>query len=662
MTAWVSLFPALLAGLGILAAIGLPSALALRARGFVLLLVGIPAALATLALTSLVLPRLGISFSLLPVLLAGVALGVLLLPLRRWASPVPGWRPTRASAWVPLASAALGGAIIASNLLRGIKRPEAISQSYDGIFHLNAVRFILDTGSASPLHMTLAVPPDTTIFYPTLWHSFVALLVQATGVSIPVATNAAVFLVCAVIWPIGAVALARAVLGPSSRVTVAAGILSAAFSAFPLLLVHYGVLYPNLLATALIPYALIALLAILRLGPAERVLGLSRVSLWILFLGAAGAGTLAHPNALFSLILIALPAVLSWAITRTRTQRTLGLPRARRWIPWGIVALVCLGVVGLWRTVGTSDNSWAGDRSFPSAIFDALGNAPRIEGHAWVLTVLIAIGAVLVFRGRSSRWLLVSYAVLLLAFGVANGFPASAWRTALLGAWYNDSYRLASLLPVVGVVLGTAALSGLALLIRIGFLRLQAATGGPAPRSARSQFVPALALVLLGIAATQGSGIHSAIRELSFHYDTVENAALLDSDERRLLDRLASVTPEDALIAGNPWNGSALAYAISDRRVVIPHTGGSYSLESQEVSRMIDTGSKNACLAADTLGVTHVLDFGSRILFEGDRRANLFTGTTEVGDSPVLTEVDREGDAVLYELTGCGYVTADQTP
>src|SRR5690625_6448375 len=43
--------------------------------------------------------------------------------------------------------------------------------------------------------------------------------------------------------------------------------------------------------------------------------------------------------------------------------------------------------------------------------------------------------------------------------------------------------------------------------------------------------------------------------------------ALLSDDERELLEQLPEVVPEDAIIATNAWNGSSLAYAISDREV-----------------------------------------------------------------------------------------------
>ena len=52
----------------------------------------------------------------------------------------------------------------------------------------------------------------------------------------------------------------------------------------------------------------------------------------------------------------------------------------------------------------------------------------------------------------------------------------------------------------------------------------------------------------------------------------------INPDELQLFEDVAELTPEDAVIAGNPWNGSALAYAFTGRRVLFPHVGGAYTV------------------------------------------------------------------------------------
>ena len=82
-------------------------------------------------------------------------------------------------------------------------------------------------------------------------------------------TNVATIVLAALVWPIGCVALVRHALGTSRLVTYAAGFASAAFIAFPTILLGWGVLWPNLMATALTPGALALMLQAARSAAAS---------------------------------------------------------------------------------------------------------------------------------------------------------------------------------------------------------------------------------------------------------------------------------------------------------------------------------------------------------------------------------------------------------
>ena len=648
MIEWLALLLPLTASLALIAALGLPAAFALGARGFTLALLAIPAAFAVISVGSIALPLVGLRWTPVTVVAAALGLGLLLLAGRRWIGSQHEQRLRTARFWPVCAAAAIGGAAIAVSLVLGVKGPHHVSQSYDAIFHLNAVRFILDTGSASPFDMTLATAPDAAAYYPTPWHGFVALIVQLSGASIPLATNAAVFAVSCVVWPIGAVALGRAIAGPSTRVTLVSGVLAAAFPSFPLLLVRYGVLYPNLLATALIPFAFVALLALLNLGHARASFAASPGTRIVLFVGALGAAATAHPNAFFALVVVGLPAVFAAAY---RTWRGLGKGRAstRAAIAAGMLAL-CGALGFIWLRATTSDNGWEGTKSFPAAVWDAFGSSPRLEGHAWILTALVVLGAALALGRRRNRWLIISYVAVMLLFGVGAGLPASPLRTALIGLWYNDAWRLAAILPLAALPLAVLGLSAVAALTRVGWLRWRGIIGG---RPGRGRTAAVGAAVLLALAATQGSGIYAAVQAVSSRYDPVGNPILLSQDEETLLERLDEHVPADTVLATNPWNGSSLAYAISDREVLAPHTGGSLTPEIAELTSQLADGGARVCELAADLDVKFVLDFGEHYVFPGTPRAEPFAGISGIEESSILTEVDREGDAVLYEITGC---------
>ena len=57
-----------------------------------------------------------------------------------------------------------------------------------------------------------------------------------------------------------------------------------------------------------------------------------------------------------------------------------------------------------------------------------------------------------------------------------------------------------------------------------------------------------------------------------------------------------------------------------------------------------------ACAAARDLGVTHVLDFGGRYIFDEDPRAEMYPGLSELDGGPGLSLVASDGKIGLYEV------------
>ena len=77
------------------------------------------------------------------------------------------------AAW-PLSAAATG-----ITIGRILNTPDAISQTFDAVFHLNAVEWILQTNNASSLRLFLEAPQGSV--YPLGWHTLVALAMKLCG-------------------------------------------------------------------------------------------------------------------------------------------------------------------------------------------------------------------------------------------------------------------------------------------------------------------------------------------------------------------------------------------------------------------------------------------------------------------------------------------------
>ncbi|QBE49416.1 DUF6541 family protein [Leucobacter triazinivorans] len=662
MMQWLALLLPVLAAVGLLALLGAPIALALGLRGFSTAIVSIPAAFAVLALSALAAPFIGVAWTaLVPIVLSALLAGV--LRLLRPALGVTRTRPSSPTArahrlWVPIGAAAIGGSALAATLVMSLKAPDAVSQTYDANFHLNAVQQILQSGTASPLDMDLS-SPGQAVFYPTLWHGLTALVAQITGTTIPLATNAVLFTVCAVVWTIGMVAFGRAIAGPSRSVTLSAGVLGVALPSFPLALAGYGVLYPNLLSIALLPYVLVGFMQVAGLGQARRSEVTTPGVAWLLFLGALGAATLAHPNAIHILLLWLIGPIVALVVRVVRERPfqnwdgQLRRQRASRPVRLAVAVLapsaLIVAVMVAWRIGRTSDNPWDGKHTVLGSTLDALGMSPHLEGHVWPATVVLLIGLLIAWRRPRLRWLVLSAAVMLGVYVIADGFPAAAWRTAILSPWYSDPWRLAALAWVGAFPLLVLGVRAAWAVLRAGIVRWGALSQRPR-RFFRACSL--LALVFL-LASTQGAGAFAGVQFVSTKYASGPDAPLLSDDERALIERLPEHLPEDAVIINNPWNGGALAYALTGIPVLVPHTGGNYDPRISVLTEQLGEGTPEACAITHELGAEYVLDFGSVYVFENTPRAIPFLGITDLEDSPVVTEVDREGDAVLYRVTGC---------
>src|SRR5665647_3812442 len=121
-------------------------------------------------------------------------------------------------------------------------------------------RKIQPRGHATPAITSTRLDVLTTTDAPDNW-AMVATIAQLSGASVVVSTSSLVLVIAGVAWPLGCIFLARTLFGSDLAVTLSAGVVSVAFSAYPFILMGYGVLWPNFFGMALLPAAL-ALLAV----------------------------------------------------------------------------------------------------------------------------------------------------------------------------------------------------------------------------------------------------------------------------------------------------------------------------------------------------------------------------------------------------------------
>jgi hypothetical protein len=562
---------------------------------------------------------------------------------------------------VSLAGVALGACLIAFRTVTLIGNPENIAQRFDNVFHLNAVEWVVVTSDASTLTLgEMTGNSGAGAVYPAAWHSFAALVVQVTGSSVPVAVNMVNLVAASVVWPLSIVLLTRIVAGPSLVALIAAGPLSAAFIAFPYLLMVWGPLFPYMLSVALLPAALAVVLISVGRGNGAIVPRIGAVLGALVGVAALGVS---HTSTVNSLLIISLPVLVS-CLTQLHLPAAL---RRGRWLEWTIKAVMVSAALGLalvlWLKLRPVPyDVWGPHQTPGGAVGEVLTFSPM--GFPLVsvaVSILAAIGMFYLVRRGHQRWILVAFALVGYLYIVDAGLDRGPWRAFTTGVWYADTNRLAALLPIFGVLLGAIGIAGLARQARDSFRRIgvgSALTQLVAERSTRTRY-GASALGILMVAALVTTVTQS--RPLDVYLEGGEEAylrdsptSILSSDEYAFLDRLDDSLPDDAVLAGNSWNGSTLAYAFTGREVLSHHLFETLSPAEREVADALRFAPSDAeaCDAIRETRVTHVLDFGTQYLI-ADAGVGLFPGLDDLETSQAVRLVDEQGAAKLYEVVVC---------
>src|SRR3954449_2806336 len=307
MAQWVETIPAFVVLAVVLFLPGWVVVRALGARGLEALAVSPAVLTGLIAVFATLAQRAGVRWGLLPLAVVTlVSAGAAWAGMRLFGRHDPHLGGARRLLGRPRPDAVvaipIGGGLPLVTILPAIGRPDELVDSPDAVYHLGRIKTFLETGNFSIANPT---------FYPNGFHSWIATSLLPGVADVLPGTNVATIVLAALVWPIGCVALVRHALGTSRLVTYAAGFASAAFIAFPTILLGWGVLWPNLMATALTPGALALMLQAARSR---------RVGPWLAFGAAVPGLALVQPNAVVALVLFALV----WFVTARLRAGLLG--------------------------------------------------------------------------------------------------------------------------------------------------------------------------------------------------------------------------------------------------------------------------------------------------------------------------------------------------
>jgi D-galactosaminyltransferase len=374
----------------------------------------------------------------------------------------------RGPAFVVAAGVLLGALLIGLAALRGMSNWQSIPSNWDAVWHANTIRFIIDTGQASPTHMgeLRNVETQEALYYPSTFHALASVFSQLTGAA--PATAYTLNSVAAAIWlfPVSAATLTWRLLRSrtdewrTAGAAASAAALSASFTAIPYVefdtasmpnLAAYGMAVPTmvLVVSALrhrdrIPLAVLALLGVFSVHITGGVIVVLLVAAWWLFeaLWRPVRGRLAD---FVNLLLIAASTVV------LLLPQFLGVLRQ---------AEIIVG-----HTFVTHEGKKRG-------LLDAMMQHTRHLNDfpiQWVLIILAAIGAVILLA-RRIWWPLAVWLLLVVSIVHSSapfGGPIGALTGKFSDLFYSDPRRLSAvatmlLAATAGIAAFTLATAGVA--------------------------------------------------------------------------------------------------------------------------------------------------------------------------------------------------------
>ena len=578
------------------------------------------------------------------------------------------------AAW-PLSAAATGATIG-----RILNTPDAISQTFDAVFHLNAVEWILQTNNASSFRLFLEAPQGSA--YPLGWHTLVALAMKLCGATnIPMATNATVLAVAGLVWTSGCLTLTHVLFHGRPAALLTAAVMAGSFTVFPFVLLNWGVLYPNFLSIALLPSLLAAIRALVPIdgaGPAARPTGLL---LPATALGVAGLG-LTQPNTIATLLLASVILTTARLITSLRApldERPASALRRQSLV----VGALAVGLVMVWMYMRPPRESaiWGPSYATSGSVGEAVTSMPVQLPVIWVPAVLTLLGFIAALRTDGYRWLAALHATTGALYVVARSAQDGDLRFFMVGIWYNDASRLGGLIPVTAVPLAALGMLAAArwgreacgacgrIIQGITASRARETRGLPGLRRVREACERLIAsgrarplvwrssaccvIVLLLVATGPLSGAMSdSVKILEQSYMLAPDSSSLTTDEYALINELPSLIEPDAVIAVDPKSGAALAYALSGADTTVKHLFHRHDADLDIIEKKLNRASADpaVCTALKDVGATYALYFPGKTI--SNQKA--FVGFAHLDTAPGFELVAERGQASLYRITACG--------
>lgn len=551
-------------GFGVLIALFLlviPGALIARAGGLTVsaaVAVGPALTYGTVALTIVPLGAIGVPWNAWAALFAVAVMCAVAAGLRKVLSRYrdrdaeASGTTTRPAALVA-AGVLLGAALIAAAAFAGLVNWQSIPSTWDSVWHANTIRWILDTGQASPTHMgeLRNVETHQALYYPSAFHALAVVYCQLTGAAATTAYTVSSAAAAVWLFPVSAAVLTWKILRPrtselrTATAAATAAALSASFTAIPYVEFDVAAM-PNLVAYGLA----VPVFALIVSTPAHR----DRIPLAVL--ATVGVFSVHLTGGVVTALLVGMwwLADALWRPVRSRGADFLALAAVA--VPSGLIMLPqFLGV--LQQADIIVGHAFVNHLGKKYSLFAAVFQHTRHLNDFPIQSALIGLAVIggLVLLIKKIWWPLAIWLILIASIvhsGAPFGGPLGTLTGTFSDLFYSDPRRLSA---VVTMLYAPMAAIGLCALVLLGVMALRRAGARPA-------WVRGTAVVVL-IATAVGLAWHYFPRH-KFLFGQKYDSVMIGAKDLEAFAYLAQLPDARTTLIGDAnTDGTAWMYAVS---------------------------------------------------------------------------------------------------
>jgi hypothetical protein len=422
------------------------------------------------------------------------------------------------------------------------------------------------------------------------------------------------------------------------------------------------VLWPNALGLAMAPAGVALGMSITRVSASDSF-GARR---WFFGVIAAWAIAIAHPTSALSVALICLFPLLvtvgSYAAGQYKRHR-LGTTLA---VAAVVAVVVAGGLVASRLSVVQRVEAifWHPIETPSHAVVSALSFGTDRQTPELLLASLSILGMVACFVWRQHRWLVAAQLVVVALYVGAAGIGDHLARM-FTGLWFDDSYRLAAILPIVAIPLATTGVLAAAEWLQQFFQRAAAGAVGATRPAVAVALSLALGAVVVAAAAVQS--VPQNATTVGKQFSTSGDETLVSPSKVEFFQTVARLVPRSARVADNPFEGTAFLFALTGTHVLFPQLNQSASEDLGYLAHNLVRLPQDpqACNLVRSYHIQYMVvapdDFLSKQAANGPNgvavRAELawYSGVADPvsGSSFRLMASGDDGQLALYKITSC---------